>query len=612
MCVAARHGWLWCVLAVILATANHASAVDVPEAAADLDARVAKLIERLGADQFASREKAQDELARIGLPAFDALHDAQDHEDIEIALRARYLLRVMPISWSRESDPPEVRNPLRAYGDQPELERRSRMDQLAGLEDGRGVPALCRLARFETSNVLAKRAALLVMNYAEPEQPDARAQLAKTITATVSTSRRPVAQWLRVFAQTLDNPAVTIDAWQRIAAAELELLAQFPEKTNSEIARDLLCWQVDLFRRLHRDEAALATVRRAVATMNGSTESLIEMIDWLGERKYWVEVARLADRFADEFDDNATLLYLSAQAQLEQGQKDQAEHIAARAFEIDKERNDMHYLMATKLRTRGLFDWSEREFQHVIKRNAPDHQMTISARRFLGEMLHDIDKQLPAAEALQGIVNELDKDPLPRAFPWLLEPGSIRSRMHYFYAQHFAATDRAKQREHLETAIGHDPNDADVLIAMFRLPDADAAWREKTHDLIKTAADGFRRDIAESENELRKAVDPDSREDLHRELANTCNQFAWLVGNTEGDFQEAVRISRRSVELSPQAGGLWDTLGRCYFAAGDLPNAIKAQQRAMKFEPHSGQMQRQLELFQKTLAEKQKGPVPQP
>ena len=138
------------------------------------------------------------------------------------------------------------------------------------------------------------------------------------------------------------------------------------------------------------------------------------------------------------------------------------------------------------------------------------------------------------------------------------------------------------------------------------------AAQRSVSDLIKTAADGFRRDIAESENELRKAVDPDSREELHRELANTCNQFAWLVGNTEGDFQEAVRISRRSVELSPQAGGLWDTLGRCYFAAGDLPNAIKAQQRAMKFEPHSGQMQRQLELFQKTLAEKQKGPAPQP
>ena len=610
MCAA--HRWsLWVgltlALVLVLGAANPASAVDVPEGTAELDARVAKLIERLGADQFATREKAQDELARIGLPAFDALHDAQDHEDIEIALRARYLLRVMPISWSRDTDPLEVRNPLRAYGDQPELERRSRMDQLAGLEEGRGVPALCRLARFETSNLLAKRAALLVMNYAEPEPPEARAQLAKMITATVGLSRRPVAQWLRVFAQTLEHPSATIEPWQRLVARELELLAQFPEKTSSDTVRELLQWQVDFLRRTRREDAALAAVRRAVALLSAKAESLVEMIDWLGARQYWAEVDRLADRFAEEFDDNPLLLYLSAQARLEQGQKEQAEQIAGRAFEIEKERSDMHYVMAMQLRNRGLFDWSEREFRHVIKRNAADHPTAISARRILAEMLHDIDRELPAAEALQGIVNELDKDPMPRGLPWL-EPDSVRSRMHFFYAQHFAATDRAKQRAQLETAIGHDPTDADVLIAMYRLPDADAAWREKTRALIKTATESFRSDIAEGENELRKAVDIDSREALQRELANNCNQFAWLVGNTEGDFQEAVRISRRSVELSPQAGGLWDTLGRCFYATGDLPQAIKAQQRALKFEPHSGQMRRQLELFQKTLAEKQKGP----
>ena len=46
--------------------------------------------------------------------------------------------------------------------------------------------------------------------------------------------------------------------------------------------------------------------------------------------------------------------------------------------------------------------------------------------------------------------------------------------MHYFYAQHNAAQgNRGKQIEHLRKGVASDPGDADVLIAMFRLPDPD-------------------------------------------------------------------------------------------------------------------------------------------
>jgi hypothetical protein len=47
-----------------------------------------------------------------------------------------------------------------------------------------------------------------------------------------------------------------------------------------------------------------------------------------------------------------------------------------------------------------------------------------------------------------------------------------------------------------------------------------------------------------------------------------------------------------------------DTLGRCYYAAGDLENAVKYQSQAVKLDQHSGQMRRQLEFFQKELAAK--------
>ena len=45
---------------------------------------------------------------------------------------------------------------------------------------------------------------------------------------------------------------------------------------------------------------------------------------------------------------------------------------------------------------------------------------------------------------------------------------------------------------------------------------------------------------------------------------------------------------------------------RCaYFAAGDLVNAIKYQSEAVRKEPHSGQMQRQLARFKREAEKRQ-------
>jgi tetratricopeptide (TPR) repeat protein len=89
------------------------------------------------------------------------------------------------------------------------------------------------------------------------------------------------------------------------------------------------------------------------------------------------------------------------------------------------------------------------------------------------------------------------------------------------------------------------------------------------------------------------------------------NQWAWLIGNTEGDYQKAIRYSHRSLELiPPEAGedagaGFLDTLGRCYYAAGDYENAVKYQRQAIEKVDYMQVMRRQLALFEKALAEKQ-------
>ena len=87
-----------CLLGMALAGEFAAAPVFAQDAAkpetattspSDQDARVAKLIEQLGAGEFAARETAQAELAKIGLEAFDALNDASANALREIAAEFR-------------------------------------------------------------------------------------------------------------------------------------------------------------------------------------------------------------------------------------------------------------------------------------------------------------------------------------------------------------------------------------------------------------------------------------------------------------------------------------------------------------------------------------------
>src|SRR5215212_7549733 len=88
-------------------------AIDVARAAESLtpeaqhrDKQIALLISQLGDSEYAVRERAQRELAQLSFAAFDALSEAEDSDDIEIASQARYLVRLIRVEWTKDSDPP--------------------------------------------------------------------------------------------------------------------------------------------------------------------------------------------------------------------------------------------------------------------------------------------------------------------------------------------------------------------------------------------------------------------------------------------------------------------------------------------------------------------------
>ena len=603
-----RRRWrLMSVLTAMLwAAVGHARAADdaLAKQRAELDARIQTLISQLGDTEFATRERAQSELERLGLAAFDALYEAQHADDIEIAMRSQYLVRSLRVNWSHDDDPVEVKRILRSYGSHSEPDRRARMLRLSSLPNGEGIAALCRLARFEASDVLSKQAALLAIGQEFSDEKQARQETEGMINSTVGLSKRAAAQWLKVYAQSLEDAEGSLEAWDKLTTDEQNLFDKRPHETSRQVVRDLLRWQVDLLNRLGHEEQALAVVQRSLELVVDTREDILEVVDWLMDREAWAGMDAVGKKFSKHFDDDPVLLYRLAEAQLHQGQMGTAEATAERALNKSPDQLDAHIVAAYSLQDRGMTNWAEREYRFVMKVGPAGSVYDLRARMLLSEMLHDMEAELAAAEVLQAAVDLIDKDPTVADTLRRLgrEPGSLKSRMHFFYATHHAADgDVKKKLTRLEEGIKADPTDADVLIAMFRVSDSDEEWRKKTMHHIDTATGYFRDQIKSFSEQLDNAPSESLRLYATRQLAAANNQLAWLVSNTVGDFDEAIRCSHKSLELRPDLSGYLDTLGRCYFAKGDLENAVRYQKRAVELDSHSLQIRRQLELFESAI-----------
>jgi tetratricopeptide (TPR) repeat protein len=138
---------------------------------------------------------------------------------------------------------------------------------------------------------------------------------------------------------------------------------------------------------------------------------------------------------------------------------------------------------------------------------------------------------------------------------------------------------------------------------MYRI-DGDDQWKRTVMQRVQTCADYFQSQMIQKEQEM-ESGGALGMTNAKRELATMNNQYAWLISNTEGDFQQALRCSQRSLELEPELSTFLDTLGRCYFAIGDYENAVAYQKKATKLEPFSMSMKRQLVVFEAAL-QKQK------
>jgi tetratricopeptide (TPR) repeat protein len=572
--------------------------------------KIEELIRQLGSPRYTERRAAANELRQIGAEAFDLLNAAMDNSDPEVAASAQYLLRQINVRWVQSEDSTAVRAILRDYGDQSDERRSGRVDRLATLADGEGVAALCRIARFDRSPLISRKAALAIIRPTEKttDRPPIDPEM---VAHELGASTRVAAVWLRHFIEQIRDPAASIAQWRQVVDEETARLEEKADDTSAEILLGLLWNLADLYRQLDDKQALAATVGHMVQLDADQLEkTVIELLAWLTEHESWESLDRFLADHSVRFTHLKRPLYYAALARAKQGKKELAEELAKQAAQVDSQTPSESFLAAKDLEEHKQFEWAVREYHRAVdKQPIASHEVMV-ARIYLASLLHDYEQHKQAADELEPLVKAVRGEAavgqryaeLQKYYKTLPESESLAARLHYYRAcQYREEKDWQRVRDELELAIRFDPDDADVLIAMYRLPDADEKWKRTTGAKI--------RDLT---REFQQAIDEDPSD------PTAYNQWAWLVSNTEGDFQKAIRYSHRSIELIPSgaeesaAASFLDTLGRCYYAAGDYKNAVKYQRDAVAKVDYMQVMQRQLSVFEKTLAEKGDGQSARP
>ncbi len=560
---------------------------------------VAALIEQLGDPDYAIREAAAARLAALGTDASDALLEAaESHPDVEVAIRARWLVETLPLTFA--DDPPEVATLLDRFSRGDLDDRVQIMHRLLRLEDDAGIEPLARIVRLERTDAGSRIAAALLAREWQPGEP-AWPGLRERIVAGVGASSRATARLLRGLAAAtaaasperagIDDMAAAVAALDGAEDAEGGVedpgdAALGREKTQRIFRRCL----VELLVTAGRRDAAIVEARRLLAASAASVareELTAAELAWLTDHGLPEAVDLVADRLDGEIDE-PLVVYAAANAWRKRGDPMRAAALAATArkqFRAEGVDVSQRLQAAMLLARWGAADWALVEYRSIIDDpEAPVGEFALAG--ILGaEFLHEHDRDAEAADLLRRVIEGRSDDDGMEQILMRLErdPRSVRSRMLYFSACAAAARgDAAEERRLVEDSLRSYGKDVDSLIAIYRLSGDSTDRRDDARARITRA-------LEQIEEEIQALPDE----------SNGYNEYAWLVANTEGDIRKATRYSKRSLEQSFDSSSYLDTLAHCRAAAGDFAAAVRMQRLAARQEPHNRAIRRNLERFER-------------
>lgn len=583
-----------------------------------------ELIEQLGHPVYAQRRDARRRLESLGLKAFDDLRAATDHPDPEVAEACDQLLKKTLGTWAWRDDPPKVRRWLDGYGEGMVEDRIACVAGLARLALGEGTPALVRIVRFDASELVSRTAAASLLTTdkfaIDSIREAALVRAVQQMNQKQGVGRRVAARWLDLAA---DESGEASAEWGGYAS-DLSQAADTHQAGVNERLIAVLYWRQLRAALLEGNAANAESAIDGLLTLDNEPEgrTLSRAMQWVVDAGDESVADRLTASYADRLEDKRGL-YRLAEIAARFGRDDDADRLAGEALAAEATyeggRAETLYgpqlLVAGDLRRRRHDAWAIAEYEAAIAEADPEADdidaLWAVAQWRLADLYYDAARYAEAAEVLQPLAEWVSKSPTNREqyekLPQLQYGLNILPGVSGLLSQERLSTalaareadDRRTEMNALRGALVKDRENADVVIAMYRVKEPTEAFKKQTREALRRMRQIYDRQIWDWEES-----NPQSDESYTGSPTGLYNQWAWLVSNTEGDFDKAVRYSLRSLEFNPDQASCLDTLGRCFYSAGRVEEAVESQRRAVELQPWMKIMQRQLDEFERALADR--------
>ena len=603
-----------------------------------LESEIVGWIEKLGDGNYAVRLQAQSELARIGVRALDQLHRASFHPDPQISSQARFLVQSNQFNWAWETDPFQVRRILSNYSTAPLYERSAFIDTLYALDSDEGLPALCRLIRYETQGCLAKRAAMLVMR-GKPQIGQTLDERKGVIADLLDGAMSNAGRWVLGYA-TRHDP-ISPQPWLDLIQQEKDLLQAKSPDTSIEVVADLQRWLVEGLAADPQQRGQALEIARQIPELfpessPGYSTQSIEFAQWALETRLAELVQEQHGRMSDLALLDPRFGYLLAESYELQGKIEMAHRVADltllrtpvnaqgeprnadpkgrdgsplnRRLEEMLQRNGSlvfeRSAIGNFLIRRGRFPWAEKELRLAIQGHEEDVEFaTVLNLTQLSQMLHELSRDAEAAEVLEKYKGRYEREPMFRSQVSEQGGDSVVSNF-YLYSGDDARSkgESARAREMYLKSIELSQENVDAIIGLYRLDNSSDAEVQERRKIQQRVASELRQEIDARERDL-KRDNPRFQATEQQTLSNQMNTLAWLITNTEGNFEEALYLSRKACALSPNRSAYLDTLAHCFATLNRYREAVEQQRKAVALEPHQPSLVKALKEFESKLHE---------
>lgn len=590
-----------------------------------IPAAVSAAIEALGSPSFAARRQAESWLSASEHEAYDALLLAQAHANPEIRLAVRDLLERQRILWTRPTDSPEITSLLENYGNLNSADRLVVLQRLARQESLHDRIPLARLARYEPSEELSQRAALLLCEALPPLSPEAggsaevseslpspssssspstsndraRPQWCRALERELAGGDRDSLAWLRTQLQWQDDPvrATTLSRSLAEARWKQHLGASPSSRQDRAMTVQLLRWSIELSAATG-DPQAFESVPRFDDLLLDDGVAIREQLDWLASHQRWQEITAWSERHSERMHlfPEAALRVAEAWHRLEQpDHAATATQVAMLAF--PKGFEDLETL-AHGLAYQSYNQTASLLLEQAFSRTPAGSPERLRIAADLAAWDQAAGREADGANRLTQLLTEFEQLTVASLLVTPDELDRVRALQNGLLAEAEASsaghwkqlTGAARERylDHLGTALRYAPDQCRWLELAI---EASETWAHPSADqwqiMHSHAMTQAQQRIDEYQHRLHATPTPTNRFRLERALKQEQLALAQLQlarVQTRAAGLSMLEHLTRDRQLSAIA---WERLARVKQDEGDLAGALMATREAAKLTPRA-------------------------